>query len=353
MSDFSIGGLKIKLPIVQGGMGVGISLSGLASAVAGEGGVGVISCAGIGLLYRHLSTDFYKASIMGLREEIAKAREKAKGVIGVNIMVALTNFADMVKASISSGADVIFSGAGLPLDLPSYLSPGCSTKLVPIVSSGRAAKLICEKWISNYNYLPDAFVLEGPLAGGHLGYKEKQIDDINYSLDMLLPDLLNAIKPYEESSGRKIPVIAAGGIYDGKQMKRYLDMGASAVQLGTRFVVTEECDASVEFKNAFINSHEGDIKIIKSPVGMPGRAIDSPFLSRVRMGLEKPLKCPFRCIKSCDFKKSPYCIILALYNAFKGNLYKGYAFAGNSAYRAEKVISVKETIKSLMSEMKE
>lgn len=353
MSDFSIGGLKIKLPIVQGGMGVGISLSGLASAVAGEGGVGVISCAGIGLLYKHLSTDFYKASIMGLREEIAKAREKAKGVIGVNIMVALTNFADMVKASISSGADVIFSGAGLPLDLPSYLSPGCSTKLVPIVSSGRAAKLICEKWISNYNYLPDAFVLEGPLAGGHLGYKEKQIDDINYSLDMLLPDLLNAIKPYEESSGRKIPVIAAGGIYDGKQMKRYLDMGASAVQLGTRFVVTEECDASVEFKNAFINSHEGDIKIIKSPVGMPGRAIESPFLSRVRMGLEKPLKCPFKCIKSCDFKKSPYCIILALYNAFKGNLQKGYAFAGNSAYRTEKIISVKETIKSLMSEMKE
>jgi NAD(P)H-dependent flavin oxidoreductase YrpB (nitropropane dioxygenase family) len=353
MSEFSIGGLKIKLPIVQGGMGVGISLSGLASAVAGEGGVGVISCAGIGLLYRHLSNDFYKASVMGLKEEIARAREKAKGVIGVNIMVALTNFSDMVRASLSAGADIIFSGAGLPLDLPSYLSPGCSTKLVPIVSSGRAAKLICDKWMTNYNYMPDAFVLEGPLAGGHLGYKERQIEDEKYSLDSLLPELLEAIKPYEQSSGRKIPVIAAGGIYDGRQMRKYLDMGASAVQLGTRFVTTDECDASVEFKNAYINSHEGDIKIIKSPVGMPGRAIDSPFLSRVKMGLEKPLKCPFKCIKSCNFKESPYCIIMALYNAFKGNLQKGYAFAGDSAYRAEKITSVKETIMSLMKEMKE
>jgi NAD(P)H-dependent flavin oxidoreductase YrpB (nitropropane dioxygenase family) len=224
---------------------------------------------------------------------------------------------------------------------------------VPIVSSGRAAKLICDKWMTNYNYMPDAFVLEGPLAGGHLGYKERQIEDEKYSLDSLLPELLEAIKPYEQSSGRKIPVIAAGGIYDGRQMRKYLDMGASAVQLGTRFVTTDECDASVEFKNAYINSHEGDIKIIKSPVGMPGRAIDSPFLSRVKMGLEKPLKCPFKCIKSCNFKESPYCIIMALYNAFKGNLQKGYAFAGDSAYRAEKITSVKETIMSLMKEMKE
>ena len=173
MGRFSIGELNLSVPIVQGGMGVGVSLSGLASAVANEGGVGVISCAGLDLLYKNRSVDYLEASIIGLKEEITKAKERAKGVIGVNIMVALTNFADMVKTSISSKADIIFAGAGLPLDLPSYLQQGSKTKLVPIVSSTRAAMLICEKWIKNYNYVPDAIVLEGPKAGGHFGLQNR------------------------------------------------------------------------------------------------------------------------------------------------------------------------------------
>lgn len=352
MGKFSIGNLNLSVPIVQGGMGVGISLSGLASAVANEGGVGVISCAGIGLLYKNASKDYLEASIIGLKEEIRLAKEKAKGVIGVNIMVALTNFADMVKTSIAAKADVIFAGAGLPLDLPSFLQKDSTTKLVPIVSSTRAALIICEKWIKNYNYVPDAIVLEGPKAGGHLGYKEDQISDERYSLEELLPDLVKNIKTIELENNCRIPIIAGGGIYSGADMNRVLDLGATAVQIGTRFVTTDECDASLAFKNSYLNAVESDIEIIRSPVGLPGRAIFSSFLGRVKDGLEKPKSCPFHCIRTCDYTKSPYCIIVALYNAFKGNFNKGYAFCGSNAFKAEKIISVKETIKSLMDEMK-
>ena len=348
MNNFTIGNLKLSVPIVQGGMGVGISLNGLAAAVANEGGVGVISCAGIGLLYKQMSKDFAEASILGLREELRLAKEKAKGVIGVNIMVALTNFADMVKTAIASKADVIFSGAGLPLDLPSFLTKDSQTKLVPIVSSARAALIICEKWIKNYNYIPDAIVLEGPKAGGHLGYKENQITDENYSLEHLLPELVQTIKVVEEQNNCKIPIIAGGGIYDGEGMKRILDMGASAVQMGSIFVTTEECDASPAFKEAYINATEQDVEIIKSPVGMPGRAILSKFIQSVKEGHEKPNGCPYHCIRTCDYTKSPYCIIKALYNAYKGNFSKGYAFAGSNAFKADKIVTVKETIRNLM-----
>lgn len=353
MSGFSIGNLKMSVPIVQGGMGVGISMSGLAAAVANEGGVGVISCAGIGLLYKEKSSDFFEASILGLREEIKKAREKAKGVIGVNIMVALTNFSDMVKTAIAAKADIIFAGAGLPLDLPSFLKKGSTTKLVPIVSSARAAVLICEKWIKNYNYVPDAIVLEGPKAGGHLGFKSDQIEDEHYSLEEILPELVSQIKKFEIEHNRNIPVIAGGGVYTGKDIQRVLSLGASAVQMGTRFVTTEECDASLGFKNSYIKAKQEDIEIIKSPVGLPGRAITSKFLDRVKNGLEKPTKCSFHCIKTCDYTKSPYCIIVALYNAFRGNFNRGYAFCGSNAYKAENILTVKETIKLLMEEMKD
>ena len=346
MNNFSIGNLNLSVPIVQGGMGVGISLSGLAAAVANEGGVGVISCAGIGLLYKEKSKDYFEASIIGLN------KEKAKGVIGVNIMVALTDFSDMVKTAIAAKADIIFAGAGLPMDLPSFLKKDSTTKLVPIVSSVRAAMIICEKWIKNYNYVPDAIVLEGPKAGGHLGFKSEQITDEHFSLEEILPDLVSHIKTLEETHNRKIPIIAGGGIYDGKEMKKILDMGASAVQMGTIFVTTEECDASLEFKNSYIKAQEKDIEIIKSPVGLPGRAIGSRFLDRVKSGLEKPAKCNFHCIKTCDYTKSPYCIIIALYNAFRGNFNRGYAFCGSNAYKAEKIMTVKETIKLLMDDMK-
>ena len=348
MKSFNIGNIEIKLPIIQGGMGVGVSLSGLASAVANEGGIGVISCAGLGLLYKKTAGTYNEKCIYGLRQEIRKAREKTTGIIGINIMVAMSNYIDMVKTAIEEKIDVIFSGAGLPLDIPAYLTKDSKTKLVPIVSSSRAAKIICEKWNTNYNYLPDAIVVEGPKAGGHLGFKKEQIENIHYSLEELIPEVVRVVETFKDK--KNIPVIAAGGISTGSDISRFMKLGASGVQMGSIFVTTDECDASEIFKKVYINSSETDVQIIESPVGMPGRAIIGDFIRNVQKGLEKPKNCPFHCIKTCDYTQSPYCIIKALYNAAKGNMKKGYAFAGTNAYLSKKISSVKEVIEALKAE---
>ncbi|MCK9627073.1 MAG: nitronate monooxygenase [Bacteroidales bacterium] len=349
MKSFFIGSKEVRIPIIQGGMGVGVSLSGLASAVANEGGVGVISCAGLGLLYKRTPADYLKDSIWGLREELRKVREKTNGVVGVNIMVALTNFADMVRTSIEEKADIIFSGAGLPLDLPSYLKPDSKTLLVPIVSSARAAKLICCKWSANFNYLPDAIVVEGPKAGGHLGFKREQIEDNNYMLEQIVPEVVEIASQY--AAEKKIPVIAAGGISNGEDMLKFINLGADAVQLGSLFVPTYECDASEKFKNVYIDSSIEDLSIIQSPVGMPGRAFGGKFIKSVSMGEQKPNGCPYHCIRTCDVTNSPYCIMKALYNAAKGNMNKGYAFAGANAYLSVKLSTVKEVFQKLKDEI--
>ncbi len=353
MKSFTIGELKIKIPVIQGGMGIGISLSGLAAAVANEGGVGVISAVGIGMLEKNYARDFINANIRALKREINVAREKTSGVIGVNIMVALTNFSDLVKTAIAEKADIIFSGAGLPLNLPSFLTKGSRTKLVPIVSSGRAAALICNKWKAVYNYLPDAIVVEGPKAGGHLGFKREQLDNPEYALEKLVPEVVSQVKLFEEKFNANIPVIAAGGIYSGSDIKEIMELGATGVQLGTRFVTTHECDASDGFKQTYINSIESDIEIIQSPVGMPGRAIRNEFINKINRGEKRPVKCPYKCLKTCDIEKTPYCIFAALMSAMKGNFFNGYAFAGSNAWRTSKIISVKETFDALKQEFKE
>lgn len=350
MKSLKIGDLTALTPIVQGGMGVGISLSGLASAVAAEGGIGVISSAGLGLIYRDHSADFNVASIFGLREEIRKARKATKGIIGVNVMVAMSNFADMVRTAIAEKVDIIFSGAGLPLNLPSFLTEGAKTKLAPIVSSARAAKLLCTKWLQEYKYIPDAIVVEGPKAGGHLGYKADQIEDENFALESVLPEVVAEVGKFASEHDCHIPVIAGGGIYSGEDIYRIMKLGAEGVQMGTRFVATDECDASPEFKQCYIDACKEDIEIIASPVGMPGRAVHGEFLERVKAGLTKPQNCPFNCIRTCDVTHSPYCIMLALYNAFKGRMSHGYAFCGANAWRVDRILSVHELIGSLREE---
>ncbi len=350
MKNLVIGNLTAKLPIIQGGMGVGISMSKLASAVANEGGIGVISSACVGMFEPDLNKNYLEANTRALKSEIRKAREITKGILGVNIMVALTNFTDMVKTSIEEGIDIIFVGAGLPLNLPQYMHTSATTKLVPIVSSGRAATLIARRWIKRFNYKPDAFVVEGPKAGGHLGFKPEQINDEQFSLDKLLIQVLEAVKPIEEKINKKIPVIAGGGVYTGEDIYKLLELGASGVQMATRFVTTVECDASDTFKNTYIQSKKEDIEIIKSPVGMPGRAIRNQFLKDVEDGKKKPFNCPYHCIVTCNEKESPYCIALALLNAQKGRMAHGFAFAGENAYRADKIISVKELVQNLKDE---
>jgi nitronate monooxygenase len=348
-----IGDLFAKLPIIQGGMGVRISLANLAAAVANEGGIGVIATAGIGFQEPDNGVNFLEASIRALKREILKARELTKGIIGVNIMGALTNYADMINTCIEEKIDIIFSGAGLPLHLPQFLKKESTTKLVPIVSSARAATIIAKTWTEKYNYPPDAVVVEGPMAGGHLGFKEDQIDDIAFILEKLIPEVVEAVKPFEEKYNRAIPVIAAGGIYTGEDILKFIQLGASGVQMGTRFVSTFECDASDEFKQTYIDSAEEDIVIIKSPVGMPGRAIKNKFIEAVEDGKKQPFKCPYHCIKTCDYKTTPYCIAFALTNAYKGKLEHGFAFAGENAYRVTNIVSVKELMDSLVREYDE
>ncbi|MGB7919261.1 MAG: nitronate monooxygenase family protein [Desulfobacterales bacterium] len=349
LNELRIGNLISRLPIVQGGMGVGISMAGLASAVANEGGIGVISAAVPGIHEPDFATNSAQANIRALRNEIRKARKMTDGVLGVNVMVALTDFNAMVRTSIEEGIDIIFSGAGLPLDLPGYLVEKAKTKLVPIVSSARAAKIICQKWLSRFNYLPDAMVVEGPKAGGHIGFKTEQIDDPDFTLDHLVTEVIDALKPFE-SDHKKIPVIAAGGVFSGEDIHYFLKLGAAGVQMGTRFVATHECDADDAFKQAYLDSKEEDMVVIKSPVGLPGRVIRNDFTDAVNQGKKKPFKCPFHCIKTCDSSKSPFCIALALGNARKGKLKHGFAFAGKNAYRVEKVVSVKELMATLIEE---
>jgi nitronate monooxygenase len=347
MNSFNIGDLKIPVPIIQGGMGIGISLSGLASAVANMGGVGIISTVGLGFLKEGPGKNYKKRHVDAIRDEIRKARALTKGVLGVNIMSVITNFSDTVRTSIEEGIDIIFAGAGLPLDLPKYLNANSKTKLVPIVSSGRAAEIICMKWKRNYDYLPDAFVVEGPKAGGHLGFKAEDIDDRNHSLDILVREVKQVVSKVKQQFKKEIPIVAAGGIYSGEDMYRIMNEGASAVQLGTRFVATEECDASAGFKNAFLDAKKEDIQIIKSPVGLPGRTIFNQFLRESGEGKRRPSVCKYNCIRTCDPKTTEYCIADALVQAYRGNLDDGFAFTGSNAGKIGKISTVKKVFEEL------
>ncbi|MBI5267242.1 MAG: nitronate monooxygenase [candidate division Zixibacteria bacterium] len=353
LKPLTIGGKTALFPIIQGGMGVGISLSGLASAVANEGGIGVIASTGIGMKESDFRTNFLPANQRALRREIRTARSLTKGILGLNVMMAYTDHGDHFQTAIEEEIDIIFSGAGLPMTLPGYLNGSTHTKLVPIVSSARAAALICKRWLHKYDYLPDAVVVEGPRAGGHLGFAVEQIDDPAYALELLIPEVLEAVDSFASRYGKPIPVIAAGGIYTGRDIRKFLEMGASGVQMGTRFVATHECDADAQFKQMYVDARPEDIVIIKSPVGMPGRAIRNRYIDDVHSGMKKPFRCPYHCISTCDCTNAPYCIAQALISAQKGKLDNGFAFAGANAHRVTEIISVKELFAELVAEYDE
>lgn len=346
-SELSIKGHSPRLPIIQGGMAVGISLDGLSSAVANAGGVGVIATAGLGMITREKRVDFGRAYIEELIRIVRAARRKTDGIIGVNIMVALSNYRELVMSAIKEKVDVIFSGAGLPLNLPSYLTEGSRTALVPIVSSLRSASVVFRRWLGKWGYIPDAFVVEGPKAGGHLGYREEDLDSEEVALEKTLPAVRELTDEIEKKHGKRVPVIAAGGIVDSADVDRVMSLGASGVQVGTAFVATEECDADIGFKEAIISAAKEDVVIIRSPVGLPGRAVINDFLRDVGAGEKKPFNCPYHCIVTCDFREAPYCIARALINASKGNLKEGFAFAGSEAYRINKITTVSEVMKRL------
>lgn len=350
IKPLKIGDLEAKLPIIQGGMGIGISLSNLASAVANCGGIGIISAAQIGYDEEDFETNAFEANLKALRKHIKLAKAKApKGIIGVNLMVAMKNYEEYALEAIKSGVDLIISGAGLPTSLPK-IARGYKTKIAPIVSSLKAASVILKIWDKKHNAAPDMIVVEGPKAGGHLGFHKEDIEKEDCSLESVVPQIIEAVKPYEEKYNKNIPIIAAGGIYDGFDVAKFLKLGAQGVQMGTRFVATEECDAHINFKKAYINSSKEDISIVKSPVGMPGRAILNSFTKTVEYEKQKIDKC-YNCLIPCNPKETPYCITNALINAAKGNMEKALIFAGDNAYKVNKIVSVKELMHVLESEI--
>lgn len=340
----------LKIPLIQGGMGVGVSLGNLAGHVAKCGAMGVISTADTGFM----EPDFWKnpiqANVRGLEKEIKKAKEIAggNGLVAINAMVATTYYEQSIKAAVEAGIDCVISGAGLPLELPTFVK-GSNTAIAPIVSSAKAANVICRMWDKRYQVAPDFVVIEGSEAGGHLGFsKEELLNHTAKPLLSILQEVLDVIKPFEEKYGRSIPVFVAGGIYTRDDVNTFMNAGAAGVQVATRFIATFECDASMAYKEAFIEAGKEDIQIVQSPVGMPGRALRTPLMER----LEKenriaPKKCA-ACLHACDVKTTPYCITNALIEAVKGNYEEGLFFCGSNAWKIDKIISVQELIQELM-----
>lgn len=353
LPPLKIGELVATVPIIQGAMGVGVSLAKLASAVANEGAIGVISGVQIGYKEVDFETNNGEANIRALRKEIKKAREYSpNGILGVNLLVAINNYKEMVKAAVEEKIDLIISGAGLPTELPALVK-GSNTKIAPIVSSGKAAALIAKLWQRKFDYLPDLVVVEGPEAGGHLGFSLEQLNaEKQPDLATIVTEVIEALNPFKQEFGKDIPVVAAGGIFNGADIARFLRLKAAGVQMATRFVATEECDADIAFKEAYINAKKEDVQLVKSPVGMPGRAIRNPFLERLEIENQKIKKC-YSCLKPCDPKNSPYCISKALIDSVSGDCENGLIFAGTNAYLVDKITTVKVLIQELIKEAEE
>ncbi|MCC8024762.1 MAG: nitronate monooxygenase family protein [Clostridium sp.] len=375
MNEFKplvIGDLVVEKPVIQGGMGVGISLHRLAGSVAKAGGIGIISSAQIGFREPDFKTNFVEANLRAIRREMKLAREiSPQGAIGFNIMVATKHYDMWVKEAVKSGADIIISGAGLPVTLPEHAEaaynemeekPRRRTKLAPIVSSAKSAMVICKMWDRKCHVAPDLVVIEGPLAGGHLGFSREQLAEYGAdttdvpatydrdAYDKEVKAIIQVVKEYGDKYGRHIPVVTAGGIYTYEDVVHQFELGAEGVQVGTRFVTTEECDASQAYKESYIRASREDIVITQSPVGMPGRAILNPFLSQIKGGDRPAIKSCFQCLEKCDIKTIPYCITMALVNAAEGDVDNALLFCGSNAFRAEKIETVDNIMKELMGE---
>lgn len=351
MKSVCIGDMKLEVPIIQGGMGVGISLGNLAGHVAKNGGMGVISTAHPGYRAEDFEKNPVEVNKRELAKEIQKAKEiaKGKGMVAINAMVAITDYAQMVEVAIKNKIDAIISGAGLPMNLPGFVK-GTKVKIAPIVSSGKAARLICKTWDRRYHVAPDFIVIEGSEAGGHLGFhKEDVLNKTTAKLADIFKEVKETLQPFVEKYQKEIPIFVAGGVYDANDIKQFVDLGVDGVQMATRFICTEECDADIKYKEAFINAKKEDIEIVKSPVGMPGRAIMTKLTERLKNEELIPVKRCYNCLVPCDVKTTPYCISSALINAAKGNLDEGLVFSGSNGYRNDKIVTVKE----LMDELKE
>ena len=358
LKPLKIGKYEIKYPIFQGGMGLGISWDKLAGNVSLEGGLGIISSVGTGyyenrkFIDKELnakpfgSENFY--STKGLRAVIENARKICGDLpLGVNIMYAANDYARVVKDACEAGINIIVSGAGLPTNLPEFTQNFKEIALVPIVSSAKALKIICKRWLQRYERLPDAVVLEGPLSGGHQGFTYEQCLDPEFSLFNLIPQVKAEIKEWGN-----FPLIAAGGIWDKNDIEKAISLGANGVQMGTRFIGTHECDADIGFKEVLLAAEEKDIELIKSPVGYPARGIRTNLINLVDKRMGPKIQCISNCVSPCqrgkEAKQVGYCIADRLFDAYSGKKESGLFFTGANGYKLKELISVKELMHKLV-----
>jgi nitronate monooxygenase len=345
-----IGRHVAHLPIIQGGMGIRISASRLASAVAKEGGVGVIASVALGLNspYYHKKKDYFAANKLALRDELEMARKAAPdGIIGVNCMVAITDHEAMARTAAENGADVIISGAGLPLNLPAYTKDHPDCALVPIVSTAKAARLMCRRWEHAHGRLPDGFVVENPnTAGGHLGARRQELGNPEYDLEKVIPEIV----AYLKGEGYDIPVLAAGGIWNRDDIDRIMAKGAAGVQMATRFICTHECDADDNFKAQYLDRTPADVVIVDSPAGLPGRAVATEFVHRVEEHTgDFHTQCFANCLRKCLCRddKETFCIAHALDRAQRGDTHDGLFFTGTNLARSKAIVPVRDVLTEL------
>lgn len=347
LPKLNIGGLQPAKPVIQGGMGIGISLSGLAAAVANAGGIGIISGVQIGFRDPEFTKNPVTANLRAIRSELANARQLAPdGIIGMNFMSIDSHYAEYVTEAVRNGVDLIISGAGLPLQLPKLVE-GSKTRIVPIVSSARACRLILTSWLRKYNRFPDAVVVEGPLAGGHLGFKLEDLQNgANQTLEQALSEVVSYVRSFGEKHGVSIPVIAAGGILNYEDVCRMVELGASGVQVGTAFVATKECDADENYKQTYLAATPEDVRIIKSPTGFAARAVNTSFVRQAYDNGGIPVKHCFRCMPEiCNAATTPYCLSQALFDAAHGN--EGLVFCGGRVGEIHEITTAAEVIRRL------
>ncbi|WP_330848402.1 nitronate monooxygenase [Aliarcobacter butzleri] len=354
-----IGKYEIRHPIIQGGMGVGISWDQLAGTVSLEGGLGVISAVGTGY-YKNLSEkvhiitkrdkpkdviNFYSKD--ALKEIFDNARKICgKLPLACNILYAINDYGRVVKDACEAGANIIITGAGIPTNMPEFTKDFPDVALVPIVSSARALKLICKKW-QRYNKIPDAVIVEGPLSGGHQGFKYEDCYKEEFQLENIVPPVIEEAKNWGD-----IPVIAAGGIWDKKDIDKFLGLGCVGVQMATRFIGTFECDADVKFKNVLLNAKKDDIQLMKSPVGLPARGVRTNLQFSIENHTAPKVQCVSNCVAPCnrghEAKIVGYCIADRLGAAYQGDVETGLFFSGSNGYKIDKIISVKELMEKLV-----
>ncbi len=355
-----IGKYVIEKPIIQGGMGVGISWDKLAGNVSKEGGLGVISAVGTGIYENRKYAKRvmgegrpYEAENFYSKDALFKIFQNAREIcgnkpLGCNILYAQSEYNRVVKDACEAGADIIITGAGLPLSMPDAAKDYPDVALVPIVSTAKALRILCRRWEKTHKRLPDAVIVEGPLSGGHQGFKYEECFKEENRLENILPPIIQEAKKWGD-----IPVIAAGGIWDKSDIERMFELGADGVQMGTRFIGTYECDASDEFKKVLLNSKKEDIELFKSPVGYPARGVRTNLHKLIEEGRAPKIKCISNCVTPCnrgeEAKVVGYCIADSLSDAYDGKLDTGLFFTGANGYKLKELISVKELMDKLIN----